>query len=145
VSERLLVAFSGRSHVSSRVNRGWVAGFLSGESRAGWLEANEIVRGLAEAIRNKEWDRCARLLREEMAIRRVITPDALIPLTARLIELAEKAGCGARFTGAGCGGSVWALGDKARIQSLREVWSDCLRPVRGAQLLGCNVDPKGVE
>lgn len=143
-SERILVAFSGRSHVSSRINRSWVAGFLSGETRAGWIEANEIVRNLAEALKRKDWDRSARLLREEMAVRRAITPDALIPLTARLIEVAEKAGCGARFAGAGCGGSVWALGEKGRIRRLREIWTDHLRRFKGAQLLDCRVDPVGV-
>jgi len=37
---------------------------------------------------------------------RDITPDALIALTRKMIRQAEQARCGARFAGAGAGGSV---------------------------------------
>lgn len=143
-SERMLVAYSGKSHVSARINRGWVEDFLSGRTRAGWIKANEVVRKMAEALKEKDWSGCARFLREEMAIRREITPDALIPVTDKMIALAEETGCGARFAGAGCGGSVWALGEKRRIEKLKAVWSTHLRKVKGARLLECSIDPLGV-
>jgi D-glycero-alpha-D-manno-heptose-7-phosphate kinase len=144
LSERLLVAFSGKSHVSARINQGWLEGFFSGKTRAGWIEANRIVRRLAQALIDRKWDRAAKLLREEMAVRRDITPDALIPVTDKLIRQAEQAGCGARFAGAGAGGSVWALGEKKRIQELKTVWTSTLGPIRGAGSLACAVDPRGV-
>jgi D-glycero-alpha-D-manno-heptose-7-phosphate kinase len=144
LSERLLVAFSGKSHVSARVNKGWLEGFLSGKTRTGWVEANGIVRRLAQALGDRKWDRAAGLLREEMAVRRDITPDALIPVTHQLIRQAEEAGCGARFAGAGAGGSVWALGEKNKVQELKTIWSSTLRPIREAGILGCAVDPRGV-
>jgi D-glycero-alpha-D-manno-heptose-7-phosphate kinase len=145
LSDHLLVAFSGKSHVSARINRGWLKGFLSGKTRAGWVEANGIVRRLALALGERRWDRAAGLLREEMAVRRDITPDALIPVTDKLIRQAEQAGCGARFAGAGAGGSVWALGEKNRVQKLRTVWGSTLAPIRGAGILECAVDPRGVR
>ncbi|HYQ60322.1 MAG TPA: hypothetical protein VEP29_04690 [Desulfatiglandales bacterium] len=144
LSERLLVAFSGKSHVSARINQGWLEGFLSGRTRPGWMEANRIVRRLAQALGDRKWDRAARLLREEMAVRREITPDALIPVTDKLIRQAEEAGCGARFAGAGAGGSIWALGEKKNIQELKTIWRSTLAPIRGAGILDCAVDPKGV-
>jgi D-glycero-alpha-D-manno-heptose-7-phosphate kinase len=143
LSERLLVAFSGKSHVSARVNQGWLEGFLSGKTRAGWIEANRIVRRLAHAFAGRKWDQAGRLLREEMAVRRAITPDALIPMTAKLIQQAEEAGCGARFAGAGAGGSVWALGGKRRIRELKNIWSSTLAPIHGAGVLDCIVDSRG--
>ena len=145
LSEHLLVAFSGKSHVSARINQGWLEGFLSGKTRAGWMEANRIVRRLAQALINRKWDRAAGLLREEMAVRRDITPDALIPLTDKLIRQAELAGCGARFAGAGAGGSVWAVGEKKRIKELETLWRSALAPIRGSGILDCAVDPKGVR
>jgi D-glycero-alpha-D-manno-heptose-7-phosphate kinase len=145
LSDRLLVAFSGKSHVSTRINQGWLDGFLSGKTRAGWIEANGIVRRLAQALADRKWDQAASLLREEMAVRRDITPDALIPVTTKLIQQAEQAGCGARFTGAGAGGSVWALGEKIRIQDLKSIWKLRLAPIRGAGILDCTVDPRGVR
>jgi len=144
-SDRMVVAFSGKSHVSARINRNWIAEFLSGKTRSGWIKANEIVRSLADGLKAKDWNGCARLLREEMAVRREITPDALIPITERLIGTAETAGCGARFAGAGCGGTVWALGEKDRIQRLREKWAAHLKPIRGARVLECAIDPVGVR
>jgi D-glycero-alpha-D-manno-heptose-7-phosphate kinase len=145
LSDHLLVAFSGKSHVSARINQGWIEGFLSGKTRAGWIEANRIVRRLAQALVDRKWDRAAGLLREEMTVRREITPDALIPVTDKLIRQAELAGCGARFAGAGAGGSVWALGEKKRIQELRTIWESTLAPIRGAGILDCRVDPRGVR
>jgi D-glycero-alpha-D-manno-heptose-7-phosphate kinase len=145
LSDRLLVAFSGKSHVSARINQGWLKGFLSGRTRAGWVEANGIVRRLAQALADRKWDQAASLLRGEMAVRRVITPDALIPVTAKLIQQAEQAGCGARFAGAGAGGSVWALGEKKRIQELKTLWRSTLAPIRGAGILDCAVESRGVR
>ena len=144
LSEHLLVAFSGKSHVSARINQGWLEGFLSGKTRAGWMDANRIVRRLAQALIHRKWDQAAGFLREEMAVRRDITPDALIPLTDKLIRQAELAGCGARFAGAGAGGSVWALGEKKRIKELGTLWRSALAPIRGSGILDCAVDPKGV-
>ena len=144
-SKRILVAYSGKSHVSSRINRLWLNDFLSGKTRTGWLEANKIVEKFAGAITREEWSRAAALLRREMAVRRKITPDAMIPLTAELLEQAESAGCGARFTGAGGGGSLWALGNLDSINRLREIWTKTLEPVRGARMLECDVDPAGVR
>ncbi len=143
-SERMLVAYSGKSHVSARINRAWIEDFLSGRTRSGWIKANGIVRRLADSLKRQDWDGCGRLLREEMAVRREITPDALIPVTGKLIGLAEECGCGARFAGAGCGGSVWAIGEKAKILRLKEIWSAHLKTIRGAGVLECSVDPTGV-
>ena len=145
LSRHLLVAFSGKSHVSARINQEWLRSFLSGRTRAGWIEANRIVRRLAQALIDSKWDRAAELLREEMAVRRDITPDALIPVTHKLIQQAEEEGCGARFAGAGAGGSVWALGKKRRIEELKTTWQSTLSPIRGAGILDCWVEPKGVR
>jgi D-glycero-alpha-D-manno-heptose-7-phosphate kinase len=145
LSARILLAYSGTSHVSARMNQVWINDFLSGKTRAGWIQANDIVKRLAKAIKEKAWEESARLLREETALRRRITPAALIPVTERLVDQAEAAGCGARFTGAGAGGSVWALGDRHRIETLRETWLATLAPVKGAGVLKCGVESTGVR
>jgi D-glycero-alpha-D-manno-heptose-7-phosphate kinase len=140
-----LVVYSGKSHVSSVTNRNWIKDFLSGRSRTGWIKVNEIVHKLASAIKSQDWNRAAGLLREEMKIRREITPDALIPLTAQLVDQAEGVGCGARFAGAGAGGSLWAIGDMEKVQRLRKIWEDALKRVKDARVLDCEVDPSGVR
>lgn len=145
LSKRLLVAYSGKSHTSSRTNHQWVKDFLSGKTRPGWIKSNEIVWQFGKAIKAWEWSRAAALLREEMSIRREITPEALTPLTKRLIEEAESAGCGARFAGAGAGGSLWAVGKLKRIDQLKARWGTTLARVKGAEILDCKVDPAGVK
>jgi D-glycero-alpha-D-manno-heptose-7-phosphate kinase len=144
-SRCILVAYSGKSHVSLRTNRAWVNDFLTGKTRPGWVKANEIVNLLAEAIKKKDWNEAANLIKAEMAIRKEMTPDALIPLTEKLIDQAESTGCGARFAGAGAGGSVWALGRIEKIRKLKKIWKLTLGPVKHGRILDCAVDPTGVK
>jgi D-glycero-alpha-D-manno-heptose-7-phosphate kinase len=143
LSRRLLVAYSGKQHTAARTNRRWIRDFLSGETRDGWLKVNQIVRRFGKAVEERDWDRAASLIREEMAIRREITPEALIPITDQLITMAEQAGCGARFAGAGAGGSLWAIGTRERIHLLRGLWERRLGRIQGAGLLDCAIDPLG--
>jgi D-glycero-alpha-D-manno-heptose-7-phosphate kinase len=145
LSRRLLVAYSGRRHVSLPTNQKWIRDFHSGRTRAGWIRANRIVQGLSEAIQAMDWHGAARLLRQETRLRMEITPGAFIPLTKALVNQAEQKGCGARFAGAGAGGVVWAIGEIKNIQQLRESWEKTLTPVKDAQLLCCGVDPMGVK
>jgi D-glycero-alpha-D-manno-heptose-7-phosphate kinase len=145
LSKRILVAYSGKSHVSARTNRKWIGDFLSGKTRAGWIEANEVVHLLAQALKEQRWRAAATLLRDEMAIRKEITPEAWIPITEELMNQAEKAGCGARFAGAGAGGSIWALGEAEDIADLRKIWESSLRRTKGGGILNCEIDPVGVK
>ena len=144
-SKHLLVAYSGKSHISSITNRKWTQDFLSGRTRAGWIKVNEIVHQLAIAIKRLDWKQAAGLLQEEMALRRTLTPEALIPITEKLWAQAEREGCGARFAGAGAGGSIWALGEVNNIRRLRKIWQETLETVRDARILDCEVDPHGVK
>lgn len=145
LSKRLLVAYSGKSHVSSTTNRKWIEGFLSGRTRSGWLKVNEIVYNLARAIKELDWGRAAGFLQDEMALRRELTPEALIPIIEKMVSQAEHAGCGSRFAGAGAGGSLWAIGETGDIQRLKRVWEKTLSPVKEGRILDCEVDPHGVR
>ena len=144
LSDRLLVAYSGKWHVSLTTNRIWLDNFLSGKTRSGWLNANEVVKELISAVKVMKWHEMVRCIRGEMRIRKKITPDALIPETCNLIKEAERFGCGARFAGAGAGGSVWATGEPDDIARLKKRWGKMLSGINGACILPCAVDPKGV-
>jgi len=145
LSRCLLVAYSGKSHVSANINRRWIQDFLSTRTRAGWIKVNDIVGQFAQAIEDLDWRKAARLLQEEMAVRKEITPQAFIPITAKLVSHAEACGCGARFAGAGAGGSLWALGEEKDIRKLKEIWKSVLSAVKNARVLDCRVDPMGVK
>ena len=145
LSNRILVAYSGKTHTSATTNLNWINAFLAGETREGWVKANQIVHRFAAAIRSQDWGNAAHHLREEMAVRRRVTPDALDENTQKQVSAAESAGCGARFSGAGAGGSVWALGKRDRIDVLREIWKEMLTQMKGGQLLACQVAAFGVR
>lgn len=143
LSDHLAVAYTGASHISSRTNKKWLGDFLSGKTRNGWLEVNKIVREFAREIQAKRWAGAARVLKRETALRRKLTPEALIPVADTLIHQAEQAGCGARFAGAGAGGAVWCIGELRDIDTVRELWRKILAPVKGAKMLDCRVDHVG--
>ncbi len=144
LSQHLLVAYTGSQHISSRINKKWINDFLAGRTRAGWLEVNKITHRLAERIRREDWNGAAACLREEMSIRKRITPEALTKNSSLLISEAEPLGCGARFAGAGAGGCVWALGEPEKIRSLQSRWAKRLKKMNG-HLLDCAVEWKGVR
>jgi len=145
ISKRILVAYSGRRHLSARINRLWIEQFLGGNTRSGWIEVNGIVNRFALHIKNGKWKEGAEELRNEVAIRKEITPEAFTPIITRLIQESEGIGCGARFAGAGGGGTVWALGEIDDIQELREIWAHILKGTNKGRILECAVDPAGVR
>ena len=145
LSDHILVAYSGKSHVAAQTNHQWVNDFLSGKTRSGWIEANGAVHSFARAIQAEDWDRAAFFLRKEMALRREITPEALDDVTEKLVTVAERVGCGGRFAGAGAGGSLWALGSKANITALRRKWLKLLTPIKDARILDAGIDSEGIR
>ena len=145
LSNHILVAYSGKSHVAAHTNHQWVNDFLSGKTRSGWIKANGAVHSFSQAIQAGDWDRAAFFLREEMALRREITPEALDHVTEKMVTVAESVGCGGRFAGAGAGGSVWALGSKANTTALRQKWQELLAPIKDAQILDAGIDSEGVR
>lgn len=145
ISRCLLVAYSGINHSSSNMNHSWIKNFLSGKTRRGWIEANNIVRMFGQAIKALDWEKAVKLLKSETEIRREITPDAFISITERLIDQAEKTGCAARFTGAGGGGSVWAFGEPSKLEETRVLWTKILAPNKTGMIMNCAVDSSGVK
>ena len=80
-----------------------------------------------------------------MAIRKKITPEAFTHIITGLIQEAERAECGARFAGAGGGGSVWALGECDDIDKVKAAWIHVLKNTKKGYVLECSVDPCGVR
>ena len=145
LSNNIVVLYSGKSHISSEINQKWIREFLSGKTQKGWIKVNQVVREFADAISKMELKKAVEYLKEEVSIRKKITPDAFTPFTEKLIEQAQDIGCGARFTGAGAGGSVWAIGEKKDIQKLKSVWQKSIDKIPEALLLECKIDYEGVK
>lgn len=145
VSESMLVAYCGRPHVSKDINGRWVREFIGGGTRRHW-EAIALLAGrFTEAFSDGDYEGAAKFMAEETAIRREMTPDVVDAVGADLVDAATDAGCGARFTGAGGGGCLWALGGADRIRALKGPWAEILSRQEGACLLPSKIDTQGLR
>ena len=143
-SRHLLVAYCGTPHDSKDINARWIRQFLNGESRPQWIEIIDCGNHFVEAIRQRNLGDAVAAMNRETDIRVALTPDVFNAAGYRLIEAARGNHCGGRFTGAGGGGCIWALGAPPAIERLRESWREILAELPTARLLDTAIDPKGV-
>lgn len=144
LDRHLLVAYLGVTHVSKDVNRSWVRQFISGNGRENWHEIVRLTQDFARAIIRWDIQAAAEAMNQETAIRKAMTPQVLDDMGDRLAAAAFEAGCGARFTGAGGGGCLWAIGATDAMAALKPVWEKVLSGRPTAGLLTCGVDANGV-
>jgi D-glycero-alpha-D-manno-heptose-7-phosphate kinase len=140
----LLLAYCGEPHASKDVNGKWVRQFLSGTTRLEWLEIVDCTRKFVTALAKFDIATAGDMMNREMAVRLEMTPEVLDPVGALLVDKAMANACGARFTGAGGGGCIWALGEADNILRLHGEWDDILQPVKNAKLLPVFVDESGI-
>ncbi len=143
LSGHLLLAYCGRPHESADINGRWVRRFLSGKDRDRWREIIGLTRDFAHALENGNFAGAGKRMIRETRIRREMTPDVLTDTGIELVRLAEEENCGARFTGAGGGGCLWALGETENIARLREIWQDLLSR-KGGYPLAPKIDSDGL-
>jgi D-glycero-alpha-D-manno-heptose-7-phosphate kinase len=144
LERRLLLAYCGKPHVSKDINGRWVQQFLAGKNRGRWREIIDQTHRFTAALADHNYRQAAEYMNRETAIRRELTPDVLDNVGEKLVETALQNGCGARFTGAGGGGCIWALGEIENIDRLRPLWEESLSTRKEAGLLDVEIDTKGV-
>lgn len=144
LNRHLLVAYLGVTHVSKDINNTWVGQFISGKNREKWGEIVRLTNDFAGAITRWDMESAAGAMNRETSIRKAMTPQVLDGMGDRLAAAAVAAGCGARFTGAGGGGCLWAMGEVDAIAALKPEWEKILAERPAAGLLTCQVDTDGV-
>ena len=140
----LLVAYCGVPHVSKNVNATWVEQFIAGRHRNHWNQIVACCQRFIDAVGVGDYQLAAQLMNQETDIRCQLTPDVLDQIGASLSDAARQHGCGARFTGAGAGGCIWALGPADKISALRPVWNGILEQREQARILDAKIDSEGV-
>jgi D-glycero-alpha-D-manno-heptose-7-phosphate kinase len=143
-SRRMLLAYCGIPHESRQINRIWVDQFIAGATRKEWISIVDHSRRFSEALRDRQYQSAANIMNLETAIRQGMTPDVLDDMGVKLIQAAREQGCGGRFTGAGGGGCIWAIGEISAIDSLRNTWEKILTQKPQARLLDVRIDPDGL-
>jgi D-glycero-alpha-D-manno-heptose-7-phosphate kinase len=144
LEEHLLLAYCGKPHESKDINSRWVHQFLAGKFRDSWAEIVACTRQFVSHLADRNYMKAAELMNRETAIRRKMTPDVLDEIGVQLIKAAVAHNCGARFTGAGGGGCIWALGDVKHIDSLRPIWEEILLSENEGNLLDVKIDSQGL-
>ena len=142
--KNIILAYCGVPHESKNINGRWINQFISGKYRDLWNEIVVCTGRFVDAVSNRKFYDAASFMNRETAIRRGMTPDVVDGIGRKLIMSARKKGCGARFTGAGGGGCMWAIGEASDIESLKDKWESILSHREGAGLLEFGIDPEGV-
>ena len=142
--KHLLVAYCGKPHVSKDINGRWVRQFLKGKFRHLWADIIAYTRQFVAAVADRQYSRAGKLMNIETALRQKMTPDVLDRIGIQLVRSARSSKCGARFTGAGGGGCVWALGEIENIDRLKPLWEEILSSEYEARLLDVKIDSQGL-
>lgn len=145
LGRHLLVAYGGTPHVSADVNGRWVRQFVAGRTRSVWEEIVGLTHRFVEAVAHDDYGQAAECMHRETGLRRRLTPEVLDDLGRELAAAAHRTGCGARFTGAGGGGCLWAIGAAQDITRLRPRWRELLARRPGARLLPVEVAGQGLS
>lgn len=145
LENHLLLAYCGMPHESRDINGRWVRQFLSGQYRQNWAEIIHLTKKFVEALSAGNYKEASLLMNRETKIRKKMTPDVLDEIGEMLVISAAENKCGARFTGAGGGGCVWALGEAADISTLKEIWKEVLLKRKDARILDARIDPDGLN
>ncbi len=145
LEKHIAVAYCGVPHESVNINSRWVKQFLSGKFRREWREIISCTKKFIDSLMEHNYKDASEFMLRETAIRTEMTPDVLDNLGKKLVEAAIQNHCGARFTGAGGGGCLWAIGDSADINRLKEAWREMLLEREEAFLLNATIDSRGLE
>jgi len=141
----LLVAYCGQPHCSADINGQWVRQFINGRDREVWSRIVEATHGFVRCFARRAFGEAAAWMNKETGLRRQLTPDVLDATGTDLAAAALAHNCGARFAGAGGGGCVWAIGESADIDALRQSWGQILAHRDQARLLDTDVDGWGLR
>jgi D-glycero-alpha-D-manno-heptose-7-phosphate kinase len=145
MQHNFLLAYCGVPHDSADVNATWVRQFMAGDYRCHWEEIIRLTQQFAHCLAEGEIEGACCALNAETRLRQEMTPEVLDEMGTVLAEAAMQYGCGVRFTGAGGGGCVWALGEPHTLEQLTKTWADLLSARPGASLLPFAMDSQGVR
>ncbi len=143
--KNIIVAYCGIPHDSVNINGQWVKKFIAGKNRGIWEKIVNNTENFIQAFSAKDYKSASNQMNEDVFLRSKITPDVLDEMGIILFDMAQKHNCGARFTGAGGGGCIWALGLRQDICKLKKEWHAALSLRKDACILDCCVDGTGAS
>ena len=143
-SKQIMVAYCGEPHASKDINGTWVRDFMAGRHRRIWHQIIDCARQFSEALRRKQLSLAKSIMNRETDLRCQMTPEVLDDIGRQLVDSARRRECGVRFTGAGGGGCMWAIGTPDQLAALRPDWQEILARHSAAGILETAIDVDGV-
>lgn len=145
LQECFAVAYCGNPHDSADINMQWVNSFLAGEHRQKWIDTVLLTHQFGQAVKAHNMPLMIESMNKEADLRYAMTPDVLDEAGKELNTAARNLGCGCRFTGAGGGGCLWALGEPENIAALKKTWTEITAKYPGAKVLEAQIDTEGAK
>lgn len=139
------LAYCGNPHDSSDINNRWVNSFLAGEHRQKWIDTIALTHQFGQGVKAFDIPTMIAAMNKEAALRYEMTPAVLDEAGKELNEAALNLGAGCRFTGAGGGGCIWAVGEPEKIAELKQVWGAITAKHEGAKVLNAKIDAEGAK
>ena len=143
-NSNILIAYCGIPHVSKDINKQWVESFVRGETRLVFKKIVDLTKEFSKAVKSRNFRQAAKHMNQETKLRLEMTPDVLDKAGKKMFEKAINCDCGARFTGAGGGGCLWAIGEAMDIENLKFFWQEILTSVETAKILDTKIETKGI-
>jgi mevalonate kinase len=110
-----------------------------------FAEISRLVEAFSAAIEYEQYDQAGRLLLVESELRAQLIPQVLPEENEILLRVAQEAGCGAKVTGRGEGGCIWAIGSEESIGEVRLGWQDIFDRRGSGILLPTSIAAKGLK
>jgi len=144
LEKNIIVAYSGVSHESKNINSKWIKDFMAKKSVKAWEKIAELTFKFSEAISIGDFGSAANIMNIETELRREMTEGLFNKAGDELTQSAKACNCGARFTGAGGGGCIWATGEQKNIAKLKTKWKNILASFQDACILESDIAKSGL-
>ncbi len=145
LNKNILVVYCGIPHVSSKVNKKWVNQFICSRNRDKFEKIISLTDRFVKALEDHDFTLAGECMNQETEIRLKMTPQVLDSIGKKLFNTALELKVGARFTGAGGGGCVWAVGEEKKIRGLKDIFSEMLKDEKEAGVLDTAIDTAGIR
>ncbi len=142
LNDRLLVAYLGKSHNSNVVNEKQLASFWNVATRKNWFAINEVSHRFYDALYTCDWAQAAALVRRENELRVELVPERLNGTANELKKVVDEYPAGFAAVGAGDGGCVWVLCEKAEDRTT--IVSEFEKILGSEGILPIQVEARGI-
>src|SRR4051812_3295120 len=142
INSRFVLAYTGAPRQSGINNWEVFKSHIDGDKRVfrNFDEISAIAQQMERAVKKRDWNETARLLRDEWKLRKTNAPGITTPLIDKLVSAAMKQGArAAKVCGAGGGGCVIFLAEPGTKERVGKAITQT-----GGQVLPFSVAPRGV-